>query len=336
MANPPPLPPEEVGPHFEVSETGIVGLAPPKSLDRDGNNVQRLRALHPMLSDLSNDLVQGLSVGNVPHARLRSRAAAYRRAIDQPLEIIDFSLLYVEGVRLANAEAAAVTEVRRGDLPPLDESAREQLDTLLRLHGTFMLSTIEGIEAIAAEERYQRRPEEERQYREAAMDFAISLQGNQAIIDPTAAAVVVGAAEQIGHGSNLERSGVIGTGTVQNVAIALTGVATVATLSLASGLALGAGGAALVALITAEPLKKSKPFIRFTSIITEKIDAVAETELGDLARQLAQQRLFVSSVEPKLRALARTNKHFSWLNATLDWLSLPEREDIVHRDERNC
>lgn len=111
----PPQPPAQaVGPHFEIGDTGVIVLAPPEALDRAGNHIRRLRALHPKLRDLSRELVQDLSAGNAPHARLLARVDEYRRIIDQGLDTIDFSLLYVEGVRLANAEKAAAAEISRG------------------------------------------------------------------------------------------------------------------------------------------------------------------------------------------------------------------------------
>ncbi len=117
----PPPPPQGVGPHFEIGDAGVITLAPPEALDRQGNNVRRLRSLHPTLCDLSRELARCLSIGNIPHRHLYDRAEGYRQIIDHQLDTIDFSLLYVEGVRLANAAAAAAAEEKRDELPPLDE-----------------------------------------------------------------------------------------------------------------------------------------------------------------------------------------------------------------------
>jgi hypothetical protein len=104
---PPEIPTQGYGPHFEVGDDGIITFAPPDALDRQGNNVARLEKLHPSLRSLSSGLVEVLGRGNIPHRHLRDRADAYRILIDQKLECIDLALLYVEGVRLANAEKAA-------------------------------------------------------------------------------------------------------------------------------------------------------------------------------------------------------------------------------------
>jgi hypothetical protein len=66
--------------------------------------------------------------GNAPHGPLLgNRLKAYTDLIDQDLGAINFALLYIEGVRLANSEAATNSEIEKGDLPPLDAIARERL-----------------------------------------------------------------------------------------------------------------------------------------------------------------------------------------------------------------
>jgi hypothetical protein len=54
--------------------------------------------------------------------------------------------------------------------------------------------------------------------------------------------------------------------------------------------------------------------------------------LGELARRLTGQRVFVESIEPKMRSLARSIPHFSWLNATVDWLQRKRDEPSSAED----
>jgi hypothetical protein len=237
----PDLPTQGPGPHFELTRKGVIDFVPPEALDRNGNNVARLRQLHPILRDLARELAEALGAGNIPHANLAARIGEYRKQVDQSLDKIDFALLYVEGLRLANAEKAAIEKIAEGELPPFGETDREALDTLLGLHGTFMLGTIAGAELIDAEQRYRRRPAEESEYRVAAVDFAASLQNKPDVIAPNAAAFVLGAAEQIGQGANLERSGVIATSAILNVAITFTAVAVVTALPVFGGVIGGPG-----------------------------------------------------------------------------------------------
>jgi hypothetical protein len=290
--------------------------------------------MHPALRELSGELSEDFGRGNIPHPLLQARVDGYRNAIDKELDQVDFSLLYIEGVRLANAERASAADP---ELPPLDASVRERLESLLRLHGTFVMATAEGMEAIAAEERYQRRPEEEKAYRAAAMDFAESLQDRPDIIETKAATVVLGAATQINQGTNPERSGVTGTGTLQNVAITLVSGATVMALPLAGVMALGWGGAigaGLLGLLASESLKKSKAFAAVIQPVTRTLDRLSEAELAKerarIRKLFGKQLIFVRTIEQRLRRLAVKRDELSWITAALDWISA--NDDTADRD----
>jgi hypothetical protein len=269
-------------------------------------------------------LVGALGKGNIPHWHLRDRAQAYQAIIEKDIENIDFSLLYVEGVRLSNAERAAVSG---NELPVLDPPVREAVDTLLQLHGTFILATADGLEAIAAEERYRRTPHEEREYRTAALDFAQSLQDEPQIIDPIAASFVLGAAEEIGKGANPERSGTVATGTIKNVAITVSTAASLAAISAAAiasaspALIVGAGATVLV---VGEGLKKSKPFAAVAALVSKGLDQASETELASALRNVRERfkphLRFILLAEPQLRHLAGQREEFKWLIHALDWI----------------
>ena len=239
----PPEPPGQgIGPHFVLDENGMIDFAPPEALDRQGNNVARLRALHPVLRELAGDLIEALSrVGNTAHVSLQRLVTTYAALIDQPLERADFARLHAGGVRLANAAQATARAILEDELPPLGLEAQEALDSLLSLHGTFMLSTIEGIAALTAEERYRRRPDEERSFRAAAREFAAALQKHPEIIHPDAAAIIKDAAAQIGQGGNPERSTVVGLGIVRNAALALLSEGATAARSALPRSSLGLG-----------------------------------------------------------------------------------------------
>jgi hypothetical protein len=241
----------------------------------------------------------------------------YRRRIDQPLEALDFTLLYVEGLRLANAESAAQKEIARDELPPLRETESAKIQTLLELHGTFILSTAAGAELIAAEERYKRRPKAEREYRAAAIDFAQSLQNQPAIIAADAAALVLGAAGQIGQGANPERSGVVGTNVLRNVAVVLAAGAVVAALPITGNLLFGVGGAiagGLTGLLANESLKKSKPFATVIAPLIAKIDQAG-------AADLSKFKNFLMSISDRIVKISQTNKSFHWLKKALYWIT---------------
>jgi hypothetical protein len=111
----PDVPVQGPGPHFVLSDDGIVTFAPPDAIDRKGNNIALLRSLHPTLRDLARALCDALGRGSMPHANLHERARSYLELVDQDLESVPFARLYVEGVRLQNAAAAASTKIIEKD-----------------------------------------------------------------------------------------------------------------------------------------------------------------------------------------------------------------------------
>lgn len=330
----PDLPEQGPGPHFVLSDQGIVSFAPPGTIDAQGNNILYLRALHPELRELAHVLVDGLRRGNVPHATLLERAERYLSLIDNDLQLVPFARLYVEGVRLQNAWAASSEEIAEGELPGLEVAAREALQSLLHLHGTFMLSTADGLALLAAEERYERRPQEEQELRDAAVAFAEELQGRPDIIDPRAAEFILKAAEEVGRGTNLERSAVIATGTTKNAAIVVAAGATLGALPVIGGLVAGPAGlvgGGLAALVGVEGLKKSKSFLTISTLVTRGLDHLTEEGLQELlikrAGQLAPYVGFVLKVEPVLRRLTKDRRQFDWLSGLLDWLTRHAKHD---------
>ena len=82
--------------HIVVIGGGALGLSSALHLVERGVTVTVIEA-----NALASGSTGGLSAGNAPHQRLRDRVAAYRALIEQDLSDIDFSLLYIAGVRLA-------------------------------------------------------------------------------------------------------------------------------------------------------------------------------------------------------------------------------------------
>ena len=291
-------------------------------------------SLHPVLRELARDLTRLLAEGNAPHAPLGRRAAAYAGVADQALAALDMARLYAEGVRLANAAQAAAQAIETGDLPVLGVEAKEALDSLLALHGTFVLSTAEGTAALAREERYQRRPDEERAFRADAGEVALALQASPGIMTPDAALTVLGAAEETAQGSHPERSAVQGFGTVRNALIVLSAGALVGsavtglipglgTVSLWVGAGAGLSAAWLGKLILQKGIEGSQRFKAATGAITRQIDAKTpafDAETTRLMEGLARQSGFLLSIEAPLRRLARGSRAFAFLNGVLDAL----------------
>lgn len=325
---PPLIPPQGVGLHFEIDADYRISIAPPESIDGGGNNIKRLNWLCPEAFDLATALREELASGNTPHYLLIGRLDNYISLFSKEVSDINFQLLFISGLRLRNANESTQKKIADGELPPLSVTSLEQLESLLQLHGTILMCSAEGAEIVAMEERYRRSPEQERQFRETALNFAKKLQGHDEIITPTAAEAVLNAVEQIGVGEEPVRAAIAGHGAIQNVAITITAAATVAALPIVAGAALGTGGAiagGLAGFIACESLKKSKPFAAAITPISERLDKLAEANspaISSIAQSLKKHALFLLKTEKEARELANSGAEFQWLKRSLNWIKM--------------
>ena len=328
MRPPPELPTQGIGPHVELNSDGIISFPPADSLDREGNHLPRLRALHPDLRELARELLAGLSRGNAPHAVLCERVAIYVTLIDQDLQSIDFRRLYSAGVRLSNATHATDRAISIGELPQFEPSEGEKRASLLDLHGSFILATAAGAEAVEDEERYRRRPSEERRYRADAIAMATALQGRPELVDPEVAEQLLGAARDIGQGYNPERSTVAGRAMVRNVTISIVGGAIGSAVLMYAG-PLVAGAGAATAFVGTLAISETIKMTRWFSLLTESmasrmdnlIDAPSRAAAEKFRSGLRRHSQFVTANEPTLRRLAGRREELRFLRRALDWLS---------------
>jgi hypothetical protein len=325
LKGPPPLPAQGIPPHFILNESGALTIAPPDRIDTTGNNLGVLRALHPQLVAISTALFEALNRHNRTYSLLLDRARTYLAQVNRPLSEVSFGTLYVEGVRLENALFATRAEITNGELPDFSAAEREPLDSLLAIHGAFVLSSATGSEALQAERNYQRRPEEDKEYKAAALDLAEELLSHPEIIEPEAAALVRNAAAEMGTGERPERSSSAGERVVINFAIAVIGTA-IALTPAAVGLWLGGASILLGGAVTmnlGEAMKKAKAFTEVNELLVRGINKLsheaAPQALSEGRRIVGPHLEFVLELAPKLRRIGTFGAN-QWLIRSLDWL----------------
>lgn len=333
---PPPIPRQEVGPYFALREDGVIDFAPATDLDTAGNNVALLRQLHPLLRESVGELIVSLSKGNAPYSSLLDRAKRYSALTERPLDQISFAQLFGAGVRLQNATTATHREIGRDELPTFDPNTDEQLNSVLQLHAAFILNSADGAALIAAEERYQRRPIEEAEYRQSAAAFAQELVNHPEVMDTGAATQVLEVVREIGTGEFPERSAVVGVTVTRNALISVIGLSMVAAAPIAVGAIVAGTGGAAIGLAVAwwpfnEALKKTKVGVAFTDHIKKTIDGlthgVPPEDQGPKAAISSPYLAFVINEMPSLRRLATAGRQFPWLNQSLDWLEANQKRN---------
>ena len=322
---PPEIPRQGPGPHVEIdAETGVVVPAKPESLDAEGNNLARLKAQHPQIMRLASELLANLGQNEQPE--LYAAAKSYFDNVNRDLSQIDFERLWGEGVNLEEAEASAERRIKDAMREPLNDAALTALNALLRIHGPFILATTVGLENLADANAFEMRPDEAKEQRAAAIELAQEFKANPDVVAPETAANFAHFAEQPESTKHPERSGAFRMGMALNAAIVLTAGATIGVIIVEIGLMTGNPIAGLAALPLVEGLKKSKPFMEVSGLITDGLNKLSEEDARALWERLRSKipfdryRQFVLDNEALFRRLAGSGRQSRWLHEHLDWL----------------
>ncbi len=323
--SPPQIPQQGPGPHVEIdAETGAVVPAKPESLDAEDNNLARLNAHHPRIVQHAGELIANLGQNEQPE--LFAAAKSYFDNVNRDLSQIDFERLWGEGVYLEEAEAAAARRIKDAMREPLNDAALAALNALLRIHGPFILATNAGLENLADANAFEMRPDQAKEQRAAAIELAQEFKANPDVVAPETAANFAHFAEQPESTKHPERSGAFRMGMALNAAIVLTAGATIGVIIVEIGLATGNPIAGLAALALVEGLKKSKPFLEVSGLVTDGLNKLSEEDARALWERLRSKipfdryRQFVLDNEALFRRLAGSGKQSRWLHEILDWL----------------
>jgi Leucine-rich repeat (LRR) protein len=306
---PPKLPTQSVGPHYAVRADGVVGFASPEALDREGNNVPRLRSLHEQLKQAARDLVNGLAPRANQHPRVLENARKYLTLIEGELDGIDFARVYGFGLRLELAAEAAKREIGDRIAPSLEDDEYEALESLLLMHGPFILSSAQGRELLADAERYQMRRDDLPEIRKAAGEFGDSLKQRPDIATSEVAEDISESAEGIGEGPHGERPTTYTLDSVANLTVALGEIAIAAVVF---------GPGVFVTAATAWAVLRKQPEYREAFEIAEKVYADLHKAGVDGLKNTVPR--FLLDNQAPLRRLAARSRRLSFLIRLLDWL----------------
>lgn len=330
LAPPPELPTQGAGPHFKINDDAVLVFESPILVDGDGNNISRMRSLQPVIVDAAKQVLAAVRSNEQP--QLIYVAKEYLDLINRDVSEIDTARLYGVGLRLSNSHAAAKRLIEDRLLPPLEDSAAEALESLIALHGPFVLSTKAGRELLSDAERYTRKPTDEEAITTAALELGRKLESESQIADRDVGRFVREAAGELTSEDETEKVAVYSAATMKNITIVIIAGATLAALPIVGGVLAGPPGiaaGAIAMLLGNEGLKKSKSFGVLQEKITKGLDAAEGVEAVSLAKKLDPLRLFALRNEAILRKMAGTNPAFQWMHKYLDWIkaqSMPEND----------
>ncbi|MCA3359851.1 MAG: leucine-rich repeat domain-containing protein [Roseomonas sp.] len=336
--DPPAIPEQGAGPRVILDQTGRLVFARPSDLDANGNDRNRLEALHPALREAAAELTKVLQdhPSNLRNERLLQKAEAYRALVDLPLDEVNFARLYGAGMQLLNAAAATrrALEAGRVDVPELAPVQDECLANIENLHPPFVLASRDGQEMLADQTTIKLTAEAVEGIKEAGTELGAELINHPDLADREVGETIRDAAAEIGQGENEARDAVNTVSTMRNAVIVLTTASKWAIIPTAVGFAAGgppgaiAAGGATLWWYGAKVAEKTKAFQADADRAAKALDAEAE-KLPIIRNRMARHQRLLLKVEPKLRRITQL-PGFTWLGPSLDWLkrnSPPDKKE---------
>ncbi len=162
----PPQPAEQqTGPHFALDGDADRLSSIPKINDGE-TDWDVIEGLYPSLLSAADAMASHFGGGNNAHSGLGALATEYRTLLNAPVKQLPFAQLTGLGIRLGNAELAAQRDIKNRLKPELEDDEEEALNSLLDLHGPFIMATPEGQKIVTLAATYKRRPKDDAQLRE--------------------------------------------------------------------------------------------------------------------------------------------------------------------------
>ena len=217
-------------PVFRLGDDGLVHMAAAPDRQPEVSDGDLLEELRSASAALRSSLE-----GTNAHTDLLQAVENYEEALlEDPISI---SRLYGRGVRLENAARSVRRRIEADDLPGFTAETEQNLDSVLDLHATYIMSGEEGRRLVEGAAAYRRTPDETSALREAAEKLSAAVAHRSDVFSEEVRRHVVQVAQDVGEGPHPERS--------NQVAVTSLGNMTGGLLRWAGGGAIGAivGGA---------------------------------------------------------------------------------------------
>jgi len=313
---------------------------PQGELDAAGNDIARLEAFLPNMRAAAEKLCAPRLGNQQPH--IHAAASAYLAQLQGTVHDIDFNLLFIHGLTLEEATRAAARDVTGLMGPSLENDDFSALNTLVGLHGPFLLGSAVGRALIDDSERYK-------SDQALAHDIHAALETLRDSLTPDIAAPevpeVIDLSLSTTSETHPERPAVFLARSAINLTIVLVagaavasfpiiGAATGAVIGAASGGFIGAASGGLIGgsvgrvleQLVGEALKESEGYKRLRRQISEDFNRLSEADLDEfqaLARKFHPFREFVLCHDEALRRIAGNQPSMLWVHTYLDWLKNP-------------
>ena len=186
-----------------------------------GAEIADLESQRPFLLECARDLCTAIeaSSSNSLKMLLLPRAKRYLDAINKHSSLISIDEVYAAGHRLRNAREQIRRDVLNDDMPQTASDIGEAADSVIGLHGPFVLSTRRGRDADARARSHNRTRQQELDYKRNADQFADVI-SRTSFVSEEGKAEVRERVDEIGVGPIPERSTMLAENANTNLLVA--------------------------------------------------------------------------------------------------------------------
>lgn len=167
------LPKQSISIHFAIASNKISSI-PSQFFGDDENDYARIRSLQPLVLGFVSSAIRSLERSDAYRNLLRT-VLAYDEECRKSAEEINYAILYAYGLDLRYTYDAVLKDIGRGEIPDLSADQQAPIESLLQLHGPFILASKDGRELVSDADRYVRNPQEERDFQEAINELVVRL-----------------------------------------------------------------------------------------------------------------------------------------------------------------
>ena len=267
-------PTSRVAPTFDFGDDRLLHINFPP----DSQNIASDNALFEELKEAKDNLNKALN-GTNAHLSLLEAVEQYDRVFFD--EQISIPFLYARGIRLENATDATKRSIEYGDLPPFSLDIEQNLNSVIKLHGTYIMSRKEGRVLVEAASAYHQSPQRTEEIKAAAEELNNSIARNIGLFGEDVKEYVASVVQDIGKGSHPERSNQVATTVFIGLTTSLLSVAVAAS---EPGMYLVATGIETINAISSF-LSNAVPLLKII-VASVVIDAPWMTSLSDLVDRL--------------------------------------------------
>ena len=193
-----------VAPAFNLGDDGLLHINFPPDLQ----DIASSDDLFEQLKEAKDDLKKSLT-GNNAHPSLSEAVKQYDRVFSD--ERISISSLYARGIRLENAVNAIRQSIKSEDLPSFSVDIEQDINSVLDLHGTYIMSQEEGRARVEEASAYRQSAQQTEESRIAAEKLNDSIASDTILFGDDVKEYIADVVQDIGKGPYPERSNQVAT-----------------------------------------------------------------------------------------------------------------------------